>query len=72
MFTARERRGRVLGVAAAGFNTATVIAFALAGWLAGFPQLGPARTVSLAGAAGLVMIALLRAGWPTEEIEAAV
>jgi MFS family permease len=72
MFTARERRGRVLGVAAAGFNAATVLAFALAGWLAGFPELGPARTVSLAGAAGLVMIALLRASWPTEEIEAAV
>ncbi len=72
MLTARERRGRVIGVAAAGFNAATVASFALAGWLAGFADLGPARTVSLAGAAGLVLVAVLRAAWPTEEIAAAV
>jgi MFS family permease len=72
LLTAREHRGRVIGVAAAGFNAATVASFALAGWLAGFADLGPARTVSLAGAAGLVLVAVLRAAWPTEEIAAAV
>jgi MFS family permease len=72
LFTARERRGRVIGIAAAGFNSAVVVSFALAGWLAGFSGLGPARAVSLAGAAGLVMVALLRAGWPTEGIESAL
>jgi MFS family permease len=72
LLTVREHRGRVIGVASAGLAASTAVSFALAGWLAGFPGLGPARTVSLAGAAGLVMIALLRASWPTEEIEAAV
>jgi MFS family permease len=72
LLTAREHRGRVIGVASAGLAASTAISFALAGWLGGFSGLGPARAVSLAGAAGLVMIALLRAGWPTEGIEAAL
>ncbi len=68
LLTARERRGRVIGVAAAGFNGLTAIAFALVGWLAGFTSIGPARAISLAGAGGLVMVALLRAFWPTQAI----
>jgi MFS family permease len=71
MLTPRDLRGRVLGVAAAGFNGLTAIAFALAGWLATVSGIGPARAVSLAGAGGLVMVALLRAVWPSEAIRRA-
>jgi predicted MFS family arabinose efflux permease len=71
MFTARERRGRVLGVASAGFNLLTAVAFVVTGWVAGIEGIGPARAVSLAGAAGLVCVALLRAVWPSEEIRRA-
>jgi predicted MFS family arabinose efflux permease len=72
MFTPRERRGRVLGVASAGFNLLTAVAFALTGWVAGIEGIGPARAVSLAGAAGLVCVAVLRAVWPSEAIRRAV
>jgi MFS family permease len=68
MLTPRERRGRVLGVASAGFNFLTALAFALTGWVASFTAIGPARAVSLAGAAGLVCVAVLRAVWPSEAI----
>jgi MFS family permease len=71
MFTPRERRGRVLGVASAGFNLLTAVAFALTGWVAGLEGIGPARAVSLAGAAGLVCVAILRAIWPSEAIRRA-
>ena len=72
MLTPRDMRGRVLGLAAAGFNGLTAIAFALTGWLATVSGIGPARAVSLAGAGGLVMVALLRAVWPSEAIRRAV
>jgi Major Facilitator Superfamily len=72
LLTRRERRGRVLGVASAGFNALTALAFAIAGWLAGLSAIGPAKAVSLAGAGGLVMVALLRAVWPSDEIRRAV
>jgi len=44
------------------------VAFAVTGWVAGFTAIGPARAVSLAGAAGLVCVAVLRAIWPSEAI----
>lgn len=69
LVTARERRGRVLGVAASGFSAATAASFALVGWLATLPTIGPARAVSLAGAAGLVMVAGLRAVWPSDLLD---
>jgi predicted MFS family arabinose efflux permease len=72
MLTDRTRRGRVLGVASAGFNAATALSFALVGWLAGFSGIGPARAVSLAGAGGLLTVALLRASWPGQAIDDAV
>jgi len=68
MLTPRERRGRVLGLAGAGFNFLTAIAFALTGWAADFSGIGPARAVSVAGAAGLVCVAVLRAIWPVDAI----
>jgi len=71
MLTVPSRRGRVLGIASSGFNAATAVSFALVGWLAGFASIGPARAVSLAGAGGLLMVAVLRAVWPSEAIERA-
>jgi MFS family permease len=71
MLTVPSRRGRVLGIASAGFNAATAASFALVGWLAGFASVGPARAVSLAGAGGLLMVAALRAAWPAASIERA-
>ncbi len=70
LLTPQERRGRVLGVAGAGFNGATALSFAVVGWLAGQSSIGPARAVSLAGAAGLVIVAALRSVWPYDDIEA--
>jgi Major Facilitator Superfamily len=72
LLTARPRRGRVLGIASAGFNAATALSFALVGWLAGFTSIGPARAVSLAGAGGLLTVAMLRAVWPSQAIDEAV
>jgi MFS family permease len=72
MFTDRPHRGRVLGIASAGFNAATAVSFALVGWLAGFTAIGPARAVSLAGAGGLLTVAVLRAVWPSEAIDEAL
>jgi len=71
MLTVPARRGRVLGIASSGFNAATAVSFALVGWVAGFDSIGPARAVSLAGAGGLLMVALLRAVWPAAQIERA-
>jgi MFS family permease len=72
VLTPRERRGRALGLASAGFNVATAAAFALIGWIAELHGIGPARAVSLAGAIGLVMVAVLRAVWPAEAIDKAL
>lgn len=71
MLTVQSRRGRVLGIASAGFNAATAVSFALVGWLAGFSGIGPARAVSLAGIGGLVMVGALRAVWPAAAIDRA-
>lgn len=71
LLTPRERRGRVLGLAGAGFNLLTAVAFAVTGWVAGFAAIGPAKAVSLAGAAGLVCVAVLRVIWPSEAIRRA-
>jgi MFS family permease len=71
LLTPRERRGRVLGIASAGFNALTAASFALVGWVAGFAAIGPAKAISLAGAAGLVIVAILRAVWPAEQIRRA-
>jgi len=71
LLTPQERRGRVLGVAGAGFNAATAVSFAVVGWLAGQPSIGPAKAVSLSGAAGLIIVAGLRTVWPYDDIEAA-
>ncbi len=60
--TEPARRGRVMGVAASGFNAATAVSFLIVGWLA--EVLDPARAVSLAGALGLILVAIAYATWP--------
>ena len=60
------RRGRVMGVAASGFNASTAISFLVVGWLA--QELDPARAVSLAGAVGLVAVAIAYAVWPSRVV----
>jgi len=72
ILTQRERRGRVLGLASAGFNVATAVAFGVVGWIAQLSAIGPAKAVSLAGAVGIVMVAVLRAIWPAEAIDRAL
>lgn len=67
--TDRSRRGRVLGFASAGFSAATALSFALVGWLATVPSIGPARAVSLSAALGLVLVAGLRVFWPHEALD---
>ena len=61
--TEPQRRGRVMGVASSGFNASTAVSFLIVGWLA--TVLDPARAVSLAGAIGLVMVAVAYAVWPS-------
>ena len=68
MLTDRAGRGRVLGITWAGFSAAPAVLFALVGLMAGFCGIGPARAVSLAGAGGLLTVALLRSPWPFQTI----
>ncbi len=49
-------RGRVLGVASAGFSAATALSFAVIGALG--DAIGPARAVSLAGLFGLLVVGI--------------
>ena len=70
VLTRRERRGRVLGLAASGFNAATAVAFVLVGWIAGL--IGPAKAVSLAGAAGMLAVALIWRAWPAARLAGAL
>lgn len=63
-------RGRVNGLAAAGFSVASALAFVLAGWVADL--LSPARAAALAGLAGLVLLAPLRIAWPSAALRRAV
>jgi MFS family permease len=64
--TRPAHRGRVIGVAFAGFNAASTIAYLLVGWVA--EVLDPARAVSLAGAVGLVAVAIVRASWRQDRL----
>jgi hypothetical protein len=60
----------VLGLAASGFNAATAVAFVLVGWIAGL--IGPAKAVSLAGAAGMLAVALIWRAWPAARLAGAL
>ncbi|MGH3329629.1 MAG: MFS transporter [Streptomycetales bacterium] len=66
LLTPREFRGRVNGLAAAGFSVANAVAFLLAGLVA--DRAGPAAAVAIAGGAGLAGLAALGAIWPGRDL----
>jgi len=68
LVTPASRRGRVNGVAAAGFNVATALAFLLAGMTA--DAASPAVAVTAAGVVGLGVLLLVHRAWPAAELEA--
>jgi MFS family permease len=63
VLTPAEYRGRVNGLAAAGFSVATAVAFVLWGWLADVTS--PSRAVALAGLTGVIIIGVILTKWPT-------
>lgn len=67
--TSPEFRGRVNGLASAGFSVATASAFLFAGAIADLAT--PAVAVTMAGALGLAFIWLVRLGWPRGAIRRA-
>lgn len=64
--TLPKHRGRVVGVAFAGFNVAFAVSYLLVSWVA--EALDPARAVSLAGAVGLVFVTMARASWRQDKL----
>jgi MFS family permease len=69
LVTSPEFRGRVNGLASAGFSVATALAFLFAGAIADLAT--PAVAVTIAGALGLAFIWLVRLGWPRGAIRRA-
>jgi MFS family permease len=70
LLTPANSRGRVNGLAAAGFNIGSASAFALAGF--GAAVLTPALVVLLAGIAGIVVCVVAWTRWPRDALAAAV
>jgi MFS family permease len=70
VLTPVEYRGRVNGLAAAGFSVATAVAFVLSGWLADVTS--PSWAVALSGFVGLIVIGQHSARWPTATLTARV
>jgi MFS family permease len=70
LVTPAAYRGRVNGLAGAGFAVASATAFLLAGFVADLTS--PATAVAAAGAAGIAVVAVLRLVWPTGTLRAAV
>jgi MFS family permease len=64
-----EFRGRVNGLAAAGFSTATAATFVLTGLLADLTS--PAVAVTAAGCVGLLTVGLVHRSWPRAAIRRA-
>jgi len=62
LFTGNTRRGRVMGLAAAGYNLLVACVYLLGGWLADLTS--PAATVAGAGVVGLLLVGVSRAIWP--------
>jgi MFS family permease len=70
LLTPAHSRGRVNGLAAAGFNIGSASAFALAGL--GAAVLSPALVVLLAGVAGVLVCVIAWSRWPRAALERAV
>jgi MFS family permease len=63
-------RGRVNGLAAAGFAASSAAALLLGGYVADLTS--PATAVTVAGLAGVLALGLLRRSWPTREIDGVI
>lgn len=61
-----ELRGRVNGLAGAGFSTITVVTFLLAGAMADLAS--PAVAVTVAAVVGLALVGFAHRAWPTGEL----
>jgi hypothetical protein len=68
--TPEQRRGRVFGIAGAGFNGMAIVGLVGLGAIAGATN--PAAALVLAGALGLLVIALGALLWPRRDVRAAV
>jgi MFS family permease len=68
--TPEERRGRVFGVAGAGFNTMAIVGLVGLGAVAA--STSPAAALVLAGALGLLVLTLAALLWPRRDVRAAV
>jgi MFS family permease len=70
LFTDNARRGRAMGLAAAGYNILVAVAYLGGGWLADVTT--PSTTVAGAGVLGIVLTALAWAMWPKAAIRQGV
>jgi predicted MFS family arabinose efflux permease len=70
VLTPEQRRGRVSGVVGAGFNTAAIVTIVGLGALAEATE--PAAAVVLAGALGLLALAVLALTWPRRDLRHAL
>src|SRR6478609_722713 len=66
LFTDNSRRGRVMGMAAAGYNVLVAAIYLLGGWFADVTS--PAAAVAGAGLVGLALTGLAAWRWPTEAL----
>ena len=68
--TPEQRRGRVFGVAGAGFNAMAIVGLVGLGAIAAATS--PAAALVLAGALGLLVVTLAALLWPRRDVRAAV
>jgi len=68
--TPEQRRGRVFGVAGAGFNTMAIVGLVSLGAIASATT--PAAALVLAGALGLLVVTLAALLWPRRDVRTAV
>ena len=66
LFTDNQRRGRVMGMAAAGYNLIVALVYLVAGWFADVTT--PATAVAVAAVVGLGMTGLAALVWPSDAL----
>lgn len=66
LFTDNRRRGRVMGMAAAGYNLLVAAIYLLGGWVADITS--PAAAVAGAGLVGLALTGIAAWNWPTDAL----
>jgi MFS family permease len=68
--TPEQRRGRVFGVAGAGFNAMAIVGLLSIGAVA--QRTSPAAAIVLAGAVGLTIVVIAAWVWPHRQVRSAV